>query len=75
MRQIENAFSCHLTGQPTIGDSVRDLEAAIAVGARPILVRTGNGITTEKSLSPADHIAVFDDLAGAARELVKNTAN
>ena len=75
MRQIENSFSCHLTGQPAIGDSARDLEAAIAVGAQPILVRTGNGIATEKSLSPADHIAVFDDLADAARELIKNTAN
>ena len=34
-----------------VGDSLRDLEAAAAGGARPVLVRTGNGSTTESSLT------------------------
>ncbi|MCP4043014.1 MAG: D-glycero-beta-D-manno-heptose 1,7-bisphosphate 7-phosphatase, partial [Gammaproteobacteria bacterium] len=32
-----------LTGVPVIGDSKRDLKAAEAAGAHPILVRTGKG--------------------------------
>jgi D-glycero-D-manno-heptose 1,7-bisphosphate phosphatase len=75
LRQIEEAYSCNLTGQPAIGDSYRDLEAAIAVGAKPVLVRTGNGRITEKSLTAADRVAVFDDLAAAANALIQDEAN
>ncbi|MEN8177212.1 MAG: D-glycero-beta-D-manno-heptose 1,7-bisphosphate 7-phosphatase [Pseudomonadota bacterium] len=35
-----------LSNVPVIGDSYRDLEAALAVGARPILVLTGKGTET-----------------------------
>ena len=57
---------------PVIGDSLRDLQAAQAAGARPILVRTGNGQKTERSLkSDLAGIEVFDDLAEAAAELVR----
>jgi len=67
--QIGRAFGCTLSGVPAIGDSERDLRAAQAVGARPILVRTGNGRETEQRLSGAEHIEVFDDLAAAAHAL------
>jgi D-glycero-D-manno-heptose 1,7-bisphosphate phosphatase len=73
MRQIEQAFSCRLTGQPVIGDSARDLEAALAIGARAMLVRTGNGTATEKTLRDADGIIVFDDLAAAVHSIVNKT--
>ena len=73
LRQIEKQFDCSLVDQPAIGDSTRDLEAAKSVGARPILVRTGNGAVTEKLLGQADDVPVFDDLAGAARFLIRNT--
>lgn len=36
---------------PAIGDSLRDLEAAILAGCEPILVLTGNGEKTAKQLS------------------------
>jgi D-glycero-D-manno-heptose 1,7-bisphosphate phosphatase len=59
-------------GVPVIGDSLRDLEAAERAGARPILVRTGNGRKTERALvGPLATTEVFDDLAGAATALVK----
>ena len=50
-----------------VGDSLRDLEAARAAGAKPVLVRTGNGRRTEAAL-PADFagIPVYDDLAAFA---------
>lgn len=74
MRQIEATFSCSLADQPMIGDSRRDLDAAKSVGAQAILVRTGNGAETEKSLDRTNDIAVFDDLASAARNLLERDA-
>jgi D-glycero-D-manno-heptose 1,7-bisphosphate phosphatase len=70
LRQIETQFGCSLEGQPVIGDSARDLESAAAVGAQAILVRTGNGAATEKSLPDNGDTPVFDDLAAAARSLI-----
>ena len=49
--QLGAYYDVSLTGVPVVGDSLRDLEAAIAVGARPILVRSGNGRETEGALS------------------------
>jgi len=59
---------------PVIGDSFRDLEAAIAVGARPILVKTGKGKRTiETHASELADIPVYDDLASAVdRLLIEN---
>lgn len=58
---------------PFIGDSLRDLRAAIAAGARPILVRTGNGLQSEAQLqgSLAD-ISVYDDLTAASHALLES---
>ena len=53
-----------------IGDSLRDLEAAAAAGALPVLVRTGDGAKTEAQLPGAFRdIAIYDDLAAAAAAL------
>ena len=52
-----------------IGDSVRDIEAARAAGARPILVRTGNGLAT-LAANPRLGVEVHDDLAAAATALI-----
>jgi D-glycero-D-manno-heptose 1,7-bisphosphate phosphatase len=66
--QIARDFARSLEHIPVIGDSARDLEAAVAVGARPILVRTGKGRNTEAGLSIDAEI--FDDLAAAAAKLI-----
>jgi len=71
--QIEAAFGCRLTGQPVVGDSERDLRAAQAVNARPILVRTGNGRQTEARLQGWRHLEVYDDLAAVADALCGTT--
>jgi len=60
-----------LPGLPCIGDSLRDLEAARAVGALPILVRTGKGRLTEEKLPASWNVAVHDDLGEAARALIE----
>ncbi len=53
-----------------IGDSATDLLAAIGAGVQPILVRTGNGATTENTLAN-DSTPVFDSLADAVKELLR----
>lgn len=52
-----------------VGDSLRDLEAAWNFGSPAMLVRTGNGRVSEKSLPADRHVEVFDDLAALARQL------
>ena len=71
LEQLGRHYGLSLAGVPVIGDSRRDLEAALAVGARPILVRTGKGKSTERGLDGAlASIDVFDSLADAADSLV-----
>lgn len=68
--RLAKFFGTDLDGVPVIGDSLRDLEAAVAVGATPILVRSGNGRSTEASLPKSlRNIAVYDNLAEAANAL------
>jgi D-glycero-D-manno-heptose 1,7-bisphosphate phosphatase len=70
LRQIEATFGLTLRGQPAIGDSYRDLEAAWRVGARAILVRTGNGLATGQRLEAGAAVEVVPDLAAAAALLI-----
>lgn len=58
---------------PAVGDSLRDIEAAQAAGARPILVRTGKGAATEAAGIPAG-VPVYDDLATVADALLEPAA-
>lgn len=70
LRQIEATFGVALRSQPAIGDSYRDLEAAWQVGARAMLVRTGNGLETEQRLGAGAAVEVFPNLAAAAALLI-----
>ena len=71
LRQLGQHFGTDLAGVPMIGDSLRDLIAASSVGARPILVRTGNGQDAEGRLPAVlRFVEVFDDLAAAAATLL-----
>ncbi|MFK4041891.1 HAD hydrolase-like protein [Nonomuraea wenchangensis] len=53
-----------------IGDRSSDIAAARAAGVRPILVRTGDGRTTEQAWGDAPACPVVDDLVAAAVEVV-----
>jgi len=59
-----------LTAMPAIGDALRDVQAARAVGARPILVRTGKGAETEARGEGLAGVAIYDDLAVAVDALL-----
>jgi D-glycero-D-manno-heptose 1,7-bisphosphate phosphatase len=75
LEQLARHFDTSLEGVAVIGDALRDLDAAAAVGARPILVRTGKGRDTEAALPERfAGVAVYDDLAAAARALIDEAA-
>ena len=72
--EIATRYGRDLAGVPAVGDSLRDLLAAAAVGARPVLVRTGKG---EKTLAagglPGDP-PVFADLGEVVEHLLRIAA-
>jgi len=68
-KQIAKRYGVKLEGIPMIGDSERDLQAARAVGGRPMLVKTGNGLKTLDEDHDVEES--YDDLAAAAAQLVR----
>ncbi len=71
LEEIAHRFGVSLEGVPFIGDSLRDLQAAVAVGAQPILVLTGKGKKTRKDGDLPEGTVVYDDLAAAVRSLLQ----
>jgi D-glycero-D-manno-heptose 1,7-bisphosphate phosphatase len=70
LEEIATRFHSDLKGVPVVGDSLKDLQAADAVGAQPILVLTGKGENTKADGGVPRKTLVFGDLAEAARHLV-----
>jgi len=70
LREIAERFDVDLTGVAAIGDSLRDLQAANAVGARPILVLTGKGVQTLSAGGLPEGTEIHHDLAAAAMALI-----
>ena len=65
--QLSRQYGVSLEGVPVVGDSERDIEAARAAGARPLLVLTGNGSETARSFASRNvEVETFADLAAAA---------
>ncbi|HUL41830.1 MAG TPA: D-glycero-beta-D-manno-heptose 1,7-bisphosphate 7-phosphatase [Burkholderiales bacterium] len=69
MQEIGQRFNTNLAGIPCIGDGLRDLQAAAAVGAQPILVLTGKGKKTRDSGGMPANTQIYSDLAEAAQAL------
>ena len=67
---IAQRFNVDLAGVPSVGDSLRDLQAAVTAGAQPMLVLTGKGAKTEAAGGLPDGTPVFADLAEAVRNIV-----
>jgi len=67
--EIAARFHTELKGVPVVGDSLKDLQAAEAVGAQPLLVLTGKGPRTRNDGGLPKKTQVFENLAEAARHL------
>jgi D-glycero-D-manno-heptose 1,7-bisphosphate phosphatase len=63
-----------LEGVPAVGDSLRDLLAAVALGAQPILVRSGKGERTLAAGGLPPNTLIFADLAEAVDYLTAKAA-
>lgn len=78
LRRIERDFGISLRDVPMIGDKLSDLEAAAAVGARPVLVLSGYGVETRDLLRQRPELAarvdVHADLAAAVECLLNERA-
>lgn len=70
LHEISKRFNTNLTGIPAIGDALRDLEAAVAVGAKPMLVLTGKGKKTATDPELPAGTLIFPDLAAAVAHLL-----
>ena len=71
LQQLGDYYGLSMNGVPFIGDSLRDLEAAAAIGARGILVLSGKGRATEYALRTAGKTAeTYDNLLQAAQHLI-----
>jgi len=69
--EIATRFHTELKGVPCIGDMLKDLQSAEAVGAQPILVLTGKGRKTQEEGGLPRRTLVFEDLAQASHHLVQ----
>jgi len=71
LEQVAERLGNPLTGVPVIGDARRDVEAARAVGAAPMLVRTGKGERTLAEPAGLERVPVYRDLAAAVDALLE----
>ncbi|MEW6562626.1 MAG: D-glycero-beta-D-manno-heptose 1,7-bisphosphate 7-phosphatase [Pseudomonadota bacterium] len=70
IEEIAARYNADLTGVPSVGDSLRDLQASAALGAQPILVLTGKGQKTQAKGDLPEGTLVYPDLAAAVDTLV-----
>ena len=67
--EIARRFNVSLGDTYMVGDALRDLEAAAAAGARPVLVLTGKGERTRDEGKLPKGTEVYPDLAAFAHKL------
>jgi D-glycero-D-manno-heptose 1,7-bisphosphate phosphatase len=68
---IGRRLNVALAGVPMVGDGLRDLQAAAAVGAQPVLVLTGKGRKTQKDGGLPEAARVFPDLGAFVADFLK----
>lgn len=67
--QISERFNVDLSGMPVVGDSLRDLQAGVAVGCKPYLVLTGKGTKTKADPALPEGTEIHPDLAAVVAQL------
>ena len=70
LEEIAARYNTGLAGVPAVGDSLRDLQPAAAMGAQPYLVLTGKGTRTQAAGGLPEGTQIFPDLAALVSELV-----
>jgi D-glycero-D-manno-heptose 1,7-bisphosphate phosphatase len=67
--EVARRFNVPIEDVLMVGDSRKDLDAAAAAGARPVLVLTGSGRNTQAKGNLPPGTAVYPDLGAFARQL------
>ncbi|NMF89740.1 D-glycero-beta-D-manno-heptose 1,7-bisphosphate 7-phosphatase [Aromatoleum petrolei] len=67
--QIAERFNVNLDRVPVVGDSLRDLQAGVAVGCKPYLVLTGKGMKTRDDPALPEGTLIYPDLAALVADL------
>ncbi|MCK0506770.1 D-glycero-beta-D-manno-heptose 1,7-bisphosphate 7-phosphatase [Aromatoleum anaerobium] len=67
--QIAERFNVTLAGVPSVGDSLRDLQAGVEVGCKPYLVLTGKGLKTRDDPALPEGTLIYPDLATVVADL------
>ncbi|HUW26622.1 MAG TPA: D-glycero-beta-D-manno-heptose 1,7-bisphosphate 7-phosphatase [Gallionella sp.] len=71
LEEIATRYSLSdLSDVPVVGDSLRDLQSAVALGAQLYLVLTGKGVKTQAAGGLPEGTIVLPDLAAVVAELV-----
>ena len=60
-----------LTGVPFIGDTKRDVDAALAAKAQPMLVRTGKGLRTLSRHPELADLPCYENLSDAVDHILE----
>ncbi len=73
LHDVSKRLGIDLDKVPVVGDSLRDLQAAMAVGAQPVLVRTGKGQDTlEENPALEKQVQIVDDLADFVEKFLES---
>ena len=67
--EISERLNIDLSRVFAIGDSIRDIKAALASGCKPLGVKTGNGSQLSDEMPDLD---IFDDLFDAVQFVIEN---
>ena len=67
---LSERLNIDLTKVAVVGDSLKDVQAAMAAAAQPILVKTGKGTKTLESNKGLEHIPAYENLAAYVDELL-----
>ncbi|HEB55377.1 MAG TPA: D-glycero-beta-D-manno-heptose 1,7-bisphosphate 7-phosphatase [Gammaproteobacteria bacterium] len=74
LQQIGRHFGINLNGVTMVGDSPGDIAAARAVGAHPVLVKTGKGERTLAQGTDLDGVPVYANLSAFVEHFLNQDA-
>lgn len=75
LRAIGKRYDVSLKGVPTVGDSLRDLQAGYVLGCTPYLVLTGKGEKTREKGGLPPGTLIFKDLSAVVDHLLQEPAS
>lgn len=74
-QEIERRFGVPLKNVPCIGDSLRDLQAAVSAGGSPYLVLTGKGEKTQQQGGLPENTRIYPSLEAVVDALLNKEGN